>query len=56
MIKVLVSWERDDEIKEALEIHSKIHELLDSLDLHSGTSTTNDPPKTFGLHIKENSK
>jgi len=52
MIKVLICWELEEEIDRALEVREKIHHLLDKKDLHSGISTTNHPPKTFGLEIK----
>jgi hypothetical protein len=53
LIRVLVCWDLEEEIEKASTISSKIHELLDKEGLHSGTSTVNDPPKTFGLDIKE---
>lgn len=52
MIKVLVSWEREEETEKALKIYSKIHELLDSLHLHSGTSTTMTRQKLSGYTLR----
>ena len=53
MIRVLVTWEREDEIDRALEVKKVIDDVLHKTGLHSGISTTNDPMRTFGIQIRK---
>lgn len=52
-VKILVCWERDDEIKRAQKIKNWIEDLLDAYNLHAGTHTVNMPPKSFGIIVPE---
>jgi len=52
-IKILVCWENEAEIEKALELRNCIDELLDSMNLHAGRRTVNDPPKTFGIIVPD---
>lgn len=52
-IKILVCWDREEEIQRAQKIQNWIDDLLDAFNLHAGTRTVNDPPKSFGIIVPE---
>ena len=49
MIKIRIHWEHESEIDLALEIKSKIHDLLETTYFH--TENVNDPVKSFGIDL-----
>jgi len=52
-IRVLVSWEKEEEIDRALEVRNWIDEVLDKHDLHCGNRTVNIPLNTFGIVLPD---
>ena len=53
MIKVMVTFEDESDIPQAVEVESAIHSLMHEKDWCTGSSTQNNPPKSWVFPIKE---
>ena len=51
-IKILVQWEEDSEIENALDLANDITEYVRNSGYYSGMRTVNNPQKTFGIILK----
>jgi len=52
-IRILVCWEKPEEIDRASEVRNWIDKALDNHDSHSGYRTVNDPQNTFGIILPD---
>lgn len=52
MIEILVKWDSLEEIERAQKLTNELTEYFRKQGLFTGFRTTNKPPKTFGIRLK----